>query len=496
MSQILKKIFRRESPAPPKTYRESWSREGKMDTGFKWGETLTSQDYEFAQRRDSISYALTARIAQTLFRNGFVVEKISRRRNLPGDIDDQRTDEINDLAEEYQVPLRGPEAVAYERAYGFSLIPILREGGEAWIEPKSERMINNQYFDEMGRFESVEISRFHGQDWGYVWVEPRNFVHLRTRPREDLPFHQGVSVLETVWDPAETLRKVVWGAGQRFYYHGGFTHVKSAGSTPEQQKEIEAEFGNMTPRTLAVTNEHVEIEFPGMGGTALNPLEYVETMITMITISTGIPQDILLGHAEATVSGGAISNASYFEYLLMQQKPLLPFIKELFEKLGYTLPDDRQIKFDLQYEMDPKDASLIKLNEIETLVRSQGHMTLDEVRERDPSGLESLGGEMGGKIAALVQLQARPPMGNGDPQATTTNPPPPKTEGKQAPRSPAQDAAIILGALAPEQKKALVGVVDAYRQEVSLPKALERLKETHGISVSRQSYYRWKDAYD
>jgi hypothetical protein len=471
-----------------------------MDTGFKWGETLTSTDYEFAQRRDAISWALTGRIAQTLFRNGFVVEKITRRRDLPGDIDDTRTDEINDLAEEYEVPLRGPEAVHYERTYGFAIIPIFREGGHAWIEPKSERMINHQHFDEVGRFESVELGRHHGQHWGYVWVEPRNFVHMRTRPREDLPYHQGISILETIWDPAETLRKVVWGAGQRFYRHGGFAHMKIAGSTPEQQEAAEAKFGSLTPRTLLTTNEHVELDFPGVGGAALNPLEYVEyveTMITMITITTGIPQDILLGHAEATVAGGAISNASYFEYLLMQEKPLLPFLKELFAKLGYTLPDDRQIKFDLQYELDPKDASLVKLNTTETLVRSQGHMTLNEVRARDPTGLPPLDGEEGQQIAALLQLMARPPMPNGDPQSQATSPnpkpQPSETGGQQAPRSPAQDAAHLLGALAPDKKKALVGVVDAYRaEELSVPKALARLKETHGIQVSEPTYYRWK----
>jgi hypothetical protein len=355
-------------------------------------------------------------------------------------------------------------------------------------------MINHQYFDEVGRFESVEIARFHGQDWGYLWVEPQNFVHMRTRPREDLPYHQGKSVLETVWDPAETLRKIVWGAGQRFYRHGGFAHLKIAGSTPEQQQEAEAKFGNLTPRTLLTTNENVELDFPGVGGAALDPIAYMDIMLYQITITEGIPLDILRGDAEATVAGGAISNASYFEYLLMQQKPLLPFIQELFEKLGYSLPDDRIIKFDLQYELDPKDASLVKLNTTETLVRSQGHMTLDEIRERDPSGLPVLGGEQGNQIAALVQLMARPPMPNGDPASQPT-PPPPKTEGRQAPRSPAQDAARLLGALAPAQKKALVEVIDGYRKDVALPKALEQLKQTHGISVSRQSYYRWKDAY-
>jgi hypothetical protein len=503
LSKLKARLLRGQPVTEPQMqpFKEAWSGEGKMDTGFKWGEALNSTDYEFAQRRDAISWALTGRIAQTLFRNGFVVEKITRRRDLPGDIDDTRTDEINDLAEEYEIPLRGPEAVHYERTYGFALIPILREGGHAWIEPKSERMINNQTFDEIGRFEHVEIGRFHGTNWTYVWVEPPNFVHLRTRPREDLPFHQGISILETIWDPAETLRKVVWGAGQRFYRHGGFAHVKMAGSTPEQQEAAEAKYGSLTPRTLAVTNEHVDIEFPGVGGAALDPLAYVETMISMITIATGIPQDILLGHAEATVAGGAISNASYFEYLLMQQKPLLPFIKELFAKLGYTLPDDREIRFDLQYELDPKDASLVKLNTTETLNRSQPWMTVDEIRERDPTGLEELGGDLGQKIAALVPLEARPPMGNGDPNnpaTTTQKPQPPQNagSGKQAPRSPAQDAALVLGALRPAQKKGLVELVDSYRGDgTPLQQALDMLKANHGFSFSQKTYYKWKNAH-
>lgn len=491
--QRLKDIFTRPPKEAAQPFKEAWSQEGKMDTGFKWGEELRTEDYEFAQRRDVISHALTMRIAQTLFRNGLVVEKVKRRRDLPGDIDDTRTDEVNDLAEEYQIPLRGPEAVHYERVYGYSVVPILREGDEAWIEPKSERMINQSFFNEKGEFTEIEIGRLYGNQWTYVWIEPQNFVHLRTRPREDLPYHQGVSVLETVWDPAETLRKVVWGAGQRFY-RMAFTHMKIAGSTPEQQAEVEAKFGNLTPRTLAVTNEHVEIDMPSIGGAALSPIEYMDTMLYMITIDTGIPIDILRGDAEATVAGGAISNASYFEYLLMQQKPLLPFLSELFRKLGYTLPDDRQIRFDLQYEMDPKDASLVKLNETENLARSDW-LSPNEKRGLDPRGIPKKPGEQEDELYAIMQLMKPDPFaGNGTPPDTTTST---TSEGKQAPRPPGKDAALVLGALPDEQKAGIVGLIDSYRADgTSLKKSLARMKTQHGFKIHERTYYKWKAIYD
>ena len=289
-----------------------YSRAGKMDTGFKFGETLSSVDLEFAGRRDPLCRRITFGIAYELFRRGFVVEKVSRDRGQPGDVDDQLTDEVMDLYYNYNLDASAPQLVGLERLYGWAVGPVLKDAGEIWMEPKSERQINNLEYTKRGDIRRVEIARYHGDKFSYLWVGPKDFVHCRTRPREDLPFHQGVSLLEAIWDVAETLRKTTWGGGQRFYRYGGFPHVKIAGANQEKLTEFQKKFGSLSPRTEVFTNEQTEIGLLGLSGAALDPIKYMDLNLYQISIETGIPMEVLKGESEATLASGAISHHSYF----------------------------------------------------------------------------------------------------------------------------------------------------------------------------------------
>ena len=348
-----------------------FSRGGKMDKGHKWGEDLFPDDYEFASRRDTVSYRLVWEIPQEIFRRGFIVYKSTKGSGQTPDIDDRLTDETNDVCDEYQIESRGPEALTYERTYGWSIAPILYdpETEESWVEPKSERMINRLEYTRRGGISRAEISRYHGDTHSMLWVNRNNMIHLRSRPREDLPYHQGVSILEAIYDPTLQLRKTAWGAGQRMYRHASFMHVAIPKANQDKLNEYRKKFGNLGPRTEVFTDSETKVTFPGIGGAALDPIAYMDLFLYQISIATGMPMDILRGDSEATLASGAISHHTYFSYLNAIQESLLPSMRDLLQKLGHVLPDDRVLKFELEFELDPKDASLVKMNEIETILR-------------------------------------------------------------------------------------------------------------------------------
>lgn len=457
-----------------------YSRAGKMDTGFKWGETLDSSDLEFAARRDVLSWRLTHGIAYELFRRGFIVEKTTRRREQPGDIDDDLTDDVMDRLHEADGIKRLAEGVGYERQYGWSIITKLQDGpdGSVYLEPKSPRQINQIKFDPKGWPSQYEIQRHLGSEVKYLWVDAKNAVHIRTRPRDDLPIHKGISVLENPWDILETNRKIVWGAGQRFYRYGGLLVVKIARANQDKLKEYRKKFGPLGPRTDVFLDDQSSVEMPGLGGAGLDPTNYVDVMLTQISIQTGIPLDVLRGESEASLASGAISHHSYFSYLSAQQITLLPVVIDLLGKLGLVLPDDRTLKFRLEYELDPKDESLVKLNETECIKR-RDWFTANEKRAIDPIRQNPIEG--GDRL---------PESGFGQGQQ-------PGSMGQQQPRSPGVDTAEVNHPMYTDNlKKYLVGQVDKRRE---LGKGVrdacgEVMRETD-LKISRTSYYRWKEQF-
>lgn len=456
-----------------------YSRAGKMDTGFKWGEDLVSSDLEFAVRRDVLSWRLTHGMAYELFRRGFVVEKTTRRREQPGDVDDDLTDEVMDTLDEVDGIKRLAEGVGYERQYGWSIIAILRDKqAPSYLEPKSPRQINRLHFDEKGWPLQYEIQRHLGVNIKYLWMDKENTVHIRTRPRDDLPIHEGISVLENPWDILETNRKIVWGAGQRFYRYGGLLVLKIARANQDKLEEYRKKFGPLGPRTDVFLDDQSSLEMPGLGGAGLDPTNYVDVMLTQISIQTGIPLDVLRGESEATLASGAISHHSYFSYLSAQQITLIPVVTDLLAKLGLVLPDDRTLKFRLEYELDPKDESLVKLNETETIKR-RDWFTPNEKRAIDPI-----------KHGPIEGGNRLPASGFGQGQQ-------PGNMGQQQPRSPGVDNAEVNHPMYTDNlKHYLVRQVDKLRESGKSAKdACAQVMRETDLKISRTSYYRWKEAY-
>ena len=155
---------------------------------------------------------------------------------------------------------------------------------------------------------------------------------------------------------------------------------------------------------------------------------------------------------------------------------------KIFEKFGLVLPDDRVLKFRLEYELDPKDMSLVRLNETETVARKTW-LSPNEQREEDPSGPK-------GPISGGDKLPMEQPFGM-DP-------------GAQQPRSPGVDSEPIevdKEVLNPkrftdEMKQNIVKYVDSCRPELSVTKAIKRLQERYDVDVSERSYYNWREKFD
>jgi hypothetical protein len=151
-------------------------------------------------------------------------------------------------------------------------------------------------------------------------------------------------------------------------------------------------------------------------------------------------------------------------------------VVELLAKLGFVLPDDRVLKFRLEYELDPKDDSLVKLNEVESIAR-RVWVTPNEQRQIDPVKL----GKIEGGDELPMQSQPFQPAGS---------------TGKQQPRSPAGDAEETNPIrFTDELKKWLVQQVEEKRSRMSVKDACGTVTRQTGLQFTERSYYNWRNEF-
>lgn len=185
-------------------------------------------------------------------------------------------------------------------------------------------------------------------------IHGSRIVHLRNPSLEEESL-EGESSLICIYDDLAVLKSMTWGTGQAMWRHGGGLTVFIApeGSDDEQAQidaisDVATDINAMTVLTMPAGTE-VVTGAPG----ALNPAEYFDTCLQMISIGSRIPVSILRGSVAGSLTSSEKDRKDYFELLDNIQKEILtPALMDLLKRFQASgqLPDQ---EFLIEWERTP-----------------------------------------------------------------------------------------------------------------------------------------------
>jgi hypothetical protein len=249
-------------------------------------------------------------------------------------------------------------------------------------------------------------------------------IHFATRRAYDYAFNreewQGLSVLDPVWDDLVTLRNIRWGMGQTMYRYGsGFPDITLKNRDLETiNKWVESgEFTNMSARKAFVHSENEEIDFKGVAGHELNPMNYYLPIMENISCASGIPLAILRGVQAGALTGSEVNQQEYYGLISDEQSAYEDGIRELINTiLKVGLPESQIQDYELKWlsgiELPEQQRTEIALAEAQTWEIKGQWMTRNEIRKAIDPDLKPLTPEQGGD--EIMGKSSLPPFQEGE----------------------------------------------------------------------------------
>ena len=181
-------------------------------------------------------------------------------------------------------------------------------------------------------------------------IDASRITHLRIPSLEEESI-EGVSAILCIYDDLTSLKSMSWGFGQAAWRHGGGLTAFVAPDSTDQQAQIDAidelvtDINAMTVLTLPHGTEMVTEH-----GSGLNPKEYFDTCLQMISIGSRIPVSILRGSVAGSLTASEKDRKDYLELLDNIQKELLtPALMDILQRFQASeqLPEQEfAIKWD------------------------------------------------------------------------------------------------------------------------------------------------------
>lgn len=149
-------------------------------------------------------------------------------------------------------------------------------------------------------------------------------LHHITNPAIDEESLEGDSSLLCIYDDLDILKSMSWGSGQAMWRHSGGLTAFVAPDSADQQAQINAidelvtDINAMTVLTLPHGSEMISERSGG-----LNPKEYFDSCLQLISIGSRIPVSILRGSVAGSLTASEKDRKDYFELLDNIQKELI-----------------------------------------------------------------------------------------------------------------------------------------------------------------------------
>ena len=223
-------------------------------------------------------------------------------------------------------------------------------------------------------------------------IDASRLCHLRN-PSIHEESLEGESSLICIYDDLTTLKSMTWGAGQAMWRHGGGLTAFVAPDSADPQAQIDAidelvvDINAMTVLTLPNGTQM----FSESSG-SLNPKEYFDTCLQMISIGSRIPVSILRGSVAGSLTSSEKDRKDYYELLDNIQKeiltPTLTNILNRFQASGQLPEQEFLIAWDRApiWEMEEQKAKLLTAQTELTEAKTQAQLAMVGFTEEVPGG--------------------------------------------------------------------------------------------------------------
>jgi len=388
--------------------------------GGEYGATITDSLRTFAITREPVAHRTVFTVAHDIYDNWFeVLLEGDETGEKSMEFDKKVQSELSRLKAKQELTLKA----VFERAYGWAILVLGFEQNGDWKlsdpikNPKSLREIKAFGPPQIARVDEEKnkddprylLPKFYNiirKGTSQLKVHYSRVIHFATRPcyQSDRTEWQGLSVLDPVWDDLVTLRNIRWGMGQTMYRYGsGFPDLTFTGA---ELSDIETyidsgAFANLSARTYFAHNENQILDFKGLQGRALDPMNYYLPIMENISCGTGIPLAILRGVQAGALTGSEVNQQEYYGLISDEQTGYESGLRELINiilEVGLPKGQIQDFNFNWKggFELDEAKKANIALTEAQTWQIKGQFMTRNEVRKAMDPSLKDLSDEQGG----------------------------------------------------------------------------------------------------
>jgi hypothetical protein len=224
-----------------------------------------------------------------------------------------------------------------------------------------------------------------------------------------------MSVLDPVWDDLTTLRNIAWSIGETMYrYAAPFADLTFTGAEKAKIQEWinSGVLDNLYLRKFFAHNEQQMIDFKGVEGKALNPINYYLPPMERISAGTSIPLAILRGIQVGAVTGSETDIKNYFDFVVSIEqtnsedniRSLVNKISEV-KKLNFT---DYKFAWNAPFELTESQKVDIELRKMQIIQLKQPFFKRNELRKLIDPKATDLSAEQGGDD--IIGKSPFPPM--------------------------------------------------------------------------------------
>ena len=402
---------------------------GGTGGGGEFGAQILDEDRTFAVTREPVAHRIVFTVAHDIFDHWFQLYLEGNEQDKT--FDNQIQKELTRINAKHELMRMS----TFERAYGWSILAL---GYADASNSLSEPATNPVSLEEVKAYSPLQIAQidevrnrndpryglpqyYHIKRTGLastLKIHYSRVIHFASRLLEH--DYKGMSVLDPVWDDLVTLRNIRWGMGQTMYRYGhGFPDLTFTGAEKTDIDDwiADGNFANLSARTFFAHNEMQEIEFKGLAGRALDPMNYYLPIMENISAGSGIPLAILRGVQAGTLTGSEVNQQEYFALIGDEETYYETGIRQLIKSLTQT-EDDFKFKWMGGFQLDDLKQAQIDQVIAQTLQIKGDWHTRNELRALEDPKLAKLSEEQGGEELLSKGLQTA----WGEPRLPKSNP--------------------------------------------------------------------------
>ena len=395
------------------TGRGIWIPQAGAGGGAEFGAQIHDEDRTFAITREPVAHRIVFTVAHDIFDNWFKLEREGKEQDET--FDKQVQTELSRLKAKRELM----QMAVFERCYGWAILVLgYADTAESLAEPLTEP----QSLEEISAYSPVQVARIdevrdkEDPRYGlpeyynvkragiasYLKIHYSRVIHFANRLIDS--DYKGLSVLDPVWDDIVTLRNIRWGMGQTMYRYGsGFPDITFTGAEKSDIEDFihSGSFSNLSARTYFVHNEHQLLDFKGVAGRAIDPMNYYLPIMENISAGSGIPLAILRGVQAGALTGSEVNQQEYYGLISDEQSGYEQGIRELINIIlklnGFGEQTDFKFNWKGGFELDELKKAQIDQIKAQTLQVKGDWMTRNEIRKLQDPNLQDLSEEQGGE---------------------------------------------------------------------------------------------------